>query len=104
MPHALFLAQNHIRAICTRAQFAAERCPQGSIYGKAVAQTLLFDSPLRGNVYLRSSAAKLPDLVADLRSGAIRIIVEGRIGSPVGTAASSPSSTTSQTPRSTASR
>jgi hypothetical protein len=41
---------------------------------------LLFDTPLRGNVYLRSSDRKLPDLVADLHSGAIRIVVEGRIG------------------------
>jgi len=80
MPHSLFLAQNHIRTVCTREQFAAERCPKGSIYGRAVANTLLFDEPLRGNVYLRSSSNKLPDLVADLRSGAVRIIVEGRIG------------------------
>ncbi|HWO15419.1 MAG TPA: NHL repeat-containing protein, partial [Solirubrobacterales bacterium] len=80
MPHSLFLAQNHIRTVCTREQFAAEKCPAGSVYGKAVAETLLFDTPLRGNVYLRSSENKLPDLVADLRSGAIRIVVEGRIG------------------------
>jgi hypothetical protein len=36
--------------------------------------------PLRGNVYLRSSSHKLPDLVASLHSGAIRIILEGEIG------------------------
>jgi DNA-binding beta-propeller fold protein YncE len=80
MPHSLFLAQNHIRTVCTREQFAAERCPKGSAYGTAVAETLLFDEPLRGNVYLRSSENKLPDLVADLRSGEVRIVVEGRIG------------------------
>jgi hypothetical protein len=80
MPHSLFLAQNHIRTVCTRPQFQAERCPAGSIYGKAVAKTLLFDAPLRGNVYLRSSTTRLPDLVADLHSGAVRIAVEGRIG------------------------
>jgi hypothetical protein len=80
MPHSLFLAQTHIRTVCTKAQFGAEKCPKGSIYGKATAKTLLFDTPLRGNVYLRSSDRKLPDLVADLHSGAIRIVVEGRIG------------------------
>jgi hypothetical protein len=80
MPHSLFLAQNHIRTVCTKPQFQAERCPKGSVYGKAAAKTLLFDTPLRGNVYLRSSDTKLPDLVADLHSGAIRIVVEGRIG------------------------
>jgi hypothetical protein len=80
MPHSLFLAQNHIRAVCAREQFAAQSCPAGSVYGRAVAHTPLFDDPLRGNVYLRSSSSKLPDLVADLRSGQIRIVVEGRIG------------------------
>jgi hypothetical protein len=79
-PHSLFLAQNHIRAVCTQLQFAAERCPAGSVYGKAVAKTSLFDQPLRGNVYLRSSDRRLPDLIADLRSGAVRIVVEGGIG------------------------
>jgi hypothetical protein len=80
MPHAMFLAQGHIRTVCTQVQFAAEACPAGSVYGAAVAHTPLFDEPLRGNVYLRSSSNKLPDLVASLRSGEVRIVVEGRIG------------------------
>jgi len=80
MPHALFLAQNHIRAVCGQVQFDNHNCPANSVYGKAVAHTPLFDEPLRGDVYLRSSPHKLPDLVADLYSGAIRIVVEGRIG------------------------
>jgi hypothetical protein len=80
MPHNLFLAQNHIRTVCTRAQFDAERCRPGSAYGSAAAYTPLLDEPLRGRVYLRSSSHKLPDLVADLRSGSIRIVLEGSIG------------------------
>jgi hypothetical protein len=80
MPHSEFLAQEHIKQICTRPQFDAEKCPKGSVYGKAVAYTPLFDEPLRGDVYLRSSSHKLPDLVASLRSGAIRIVLEGKIG------------------------
>ncbi len=80
MPHAEFLAQNHIREVCSRVQFDAKRCPSGSIYGSAVAYTPLLSEPLRGNVYLRSSTGKLPDLVADLYSGAVRIVVEGHIG------------------------
>jgi hypothetical protein len=79
MPHSEFLEQRHIAAICTREQFAAERCPAGSAYGKAVAYTPLFDEPLRGNVYLRSSSHRLPDLVASLRSGAVRIELDGKI-------------------------
>jgi hypothetical protein len=80
MPHSEFLAQEHIKAICTRPQFEAEKCPKGSVYGHAVAYTPLFDEPLRGDVYLRSSSHRLPDLVASLRSGAIRIVLEGKIG------------------------
>jgi hypothetical protein len=80
MPHSEFLAQEHIKEICTRPQFDAEKCPKGSVYGHAVAYTPLFDEPLRGDVYLRSSSHRLPDLVASLRSGAIRIVLEGKIG------------------------
>jgi len=80
MPRQLFLAQNHIRSVCTRVQFAADRCPPSSIYGGAVAYTPLLDEPLRGNVYLRSSSNKLPDLVTSLFSGAVRIDLIGRIG------------------------
>jgi hypothetical protein len=80
MPHQLFLAQNHIRKVCTRVQFDADQCPSGSIYGEAVAFTPLLDEPLRGKVYLRSSDNKLPDLVTQLHSGAIEIDLEGRIG------------------------
>jgi len=81
MPHTEFLAQDHIREICTRARFDAQSCPADSAYGKAVAYTPLLDEPLRGPVYLRSSDNPLPDLVADLHSGAIRIVLEGRIDS-----------------------
>jgi hypothetical protein len=80
LPHSEFLAQNHIKAICTRAQFARRDCPAASAYGSATAYTPLFDTPLTGNVYLRSSAHKLPDLVADLYSGAVHIVLEGKIG------------------------
>ncbi len=84
MPHAEFLAQEHIRGICTRPQFEAESCPPSSAYGKAVAYTPLFDQPLRGRVYLRSSSHHVPDLVASLRSGSVRIVLEGKIGSSHG--------------------
>ena len=67
LPHSAFLAQEHIRTVCTRVQFAAKACPQGSIYGSAEAVTPLLDEPLKGPVYLRSSSNPLPDLVAALR-------------------------------------
>jgi hypothetical protein len=80
LPHAEFVAQNHIKGICSRAAFAADRCPADSVYGSAVAYTPLLEAPLRGDVYLRASQGKLPDLVASLHSGSIRIILEGAIG------------------------
>ena len=83
LPHSEFLAQNHIRTICTRVQFAADSCPQGSIYGYARAWSPLLAEPLQGPVYLRSSSNKLPDLVADLR-GQIHVAVVGRIDSVKG--------------------
>jgi hypothetical protein len=69
-PTSAFVAQEHIRTVCTRVQFAADACPKGSIYGKAIARTPLLDYPLEGNVYLRSSDNELPDAVADLRGPA----------------------------------
>jgi hypothetical protein len=80
LPHSEFLENAHIRTICTRVQFAAESCPEKSIYGHAVAKTPLLDQPLRGPVYLRSSSHELPDLVADLR-GQIHVVLDGRIDS-----------------------
>ena len=84
MPRSAFLAQEHIRTVCTRVQFAADACPAGAIYGKATAWSPLLDEPLSGNVYLRSSDNKLPDLVADLRGPAsqpIRVELSGRTDS-----------------------
>lgn len=80
LPHSEFLDNAHIRTVCTRVQFAANRCPAGSIYGHARAVTPLLDRPLEGPVYLRSSSHKLPDLVADLR-GQIEVVLAGRIDS-----------------------
>jgi hypothetical protein len=80
LPHSEFLAQEHIRTICTRVQFAADNCPKGSIYGRARAFTPLLDEPLEGPVYLRSSSNPLPDLVVALR-GQIDIDLAGRIDS-----------------------
>ncbi len=84
MPRSAFLAQEHIRTVCTRVQWAQDACPAGSIYGKATAWTPLLDQPLTGNVYLRSSDNKLPDLVTDLRGPAhqpIRVELSGRTDS-----------------------
>ena len=81
LPSSVFLAQEHIGTICTRAQEAREACPADSVYGHARAFTPLLAEPLEGPVFLRSSDNPLPDLVASLRGGGIgiRVDVDGRI-------------------------
>jgi hypothetical protein len=83
LPRAQFLEQAHIGTVCTRVQFAAKKCPDASIYGKAKAWTPLLDKPFEGPVYLRSSNNLLPDMVADLR-GQFDIELAGRIDSENG--------------------
>lgn len=83
-PRSIFLAQEHIRTVCTRVQFAADKCPKGSVYGRAEAITPLLDEPLKGPVYLRSSDNLLPDLVAALEGPAhqpIKVELVGRTDS-----------------------
>ena len=84
LPPAVFLAQNHIRTVCTRVQFRTDNCPPESIYGHATATTPLMDEPLSGPVYLRASSNRLPDVVADLRGRGIEIEAVGRIDSSRG--------------------
>ncbi|HEX3040745.1 MAG TPA: NHL repeat-containing protein [Solirubrobacterales bacterium] len=78
LPASEFFDNDHIQAICTRLQFAAEDCPADSIYGHARAVSPLLAEPLEGNVYLRSSQSRLPALVADLR-GQVHLSVAGQI-------------------------
>jgi hypothetical protein len=87
LPRSAFLAQEHIRTICTRVQFAADACPPGSIYGTATATSPLLDYPLAGTVYLRSSSNPLPDMVVALKGPAhqpLEIAVAGRVDSKNG--------------------
>jgi hypothetical protein len=87
LPHSSFLAQEHIRTVCTRVQFAAKACPRGSIYGNVTATTPILDEPLTGPIYLRSSDHPLPDLVMALRgpdSMPIEAEVVGRVDSKNG--------------------
>ncbi len=81
LPHSEFLDQGHIGTVCTRPQFAANACPQASIYGTVSAKTPLLDETLTGNIYLRSSSNPLPDLVAAFRGGRIDANIVGRIDS-----------------------
>jgi hypothetical protein len=92
LAHSSFLDQSHIRTVCTRVQFAAgagngAACPAGSIYGRAEARSPLLGYPLTGNVYLRSSSHKLPDLIVALQGPAyqpIAIELDGQTDSVKG--------------------
>ncbi len=81
LPRSAFLDQSHIGTVCTRVQFAQKACPKASIYGYAKAITPLFETPVEGPIYLRSSSNKLPDLVAALANGKIEFDLVGRIDS-----------------------
>ncbi len=80
LPRTEFLENAHIRAICTRARYAAGICPPNSIYGYAKAWSPLLDRPLEGPVYLRASDRTLPDLAASL-DGQFHIDAVGHIDS-----------------------
>lgn len=88
LPHSEFLDQGHIRTVCTRVQFKAgagngAECPKGAIYGHAKVWTPLFDKPLEGPVFLRSSEHPLPDLVLAMH-GLVDIDAVARIDSAGG--------------------
>ena len=81
LPPTIFLDQSRIETICSRTQFAADRCPAGSVYGRVRAFTPLLADPMEGPAYLRASDNDLPDLVFALRGQGIEVDVAGRIDS-----------------------
>ena len=82
LPHAEFLAQNHIRTVCTKVRFNSHSCPAGSIYGHARAFSPLLAEPLEGPVYLRSGTHLLPDMVVALQGkDGLEIDLAGRVDS-----------------------
>ena len=91
LPHSEFIAQGHIRTVCTRVQFNegngnGERCPAASIYGHARATTPILSEALEGPVFLRSNGGErnLPDLVAALHGSEINIDLVGFVESGKG--------------------
>lgn len=84
LPPSMFLDQGNIETICTRVQFAAKRCPPGSVYGHVRAFTPLLEEPMEGPAYLRASDNTLPDLVFALHGHGVEVDVAGRIDSHKG--------------------
>jgi hypothetical protein len=83
LPATQLLDSRGIDSVCSVERFAASDCPAASIRGRAKVWTPLLDRPLAGPVYLRSSASKLPDLVASLR-GQVRLDLVAGIDSDRG--------------------
>lgn len=87
LPRAEFLAQEHLRGVCTQSQFAAgagngSQCPANSVYGHARAFSPLLPQPLEGPVFLRSGSHRLPDLVVAMSGdGGLAIDLVGRVDS-----------------------
>lgn len=89
LPSSEFIENAHFDTICTRVQFKqgihpGEKCPAGSIYGKATVTTPLLSEPLAGPVFLRSSEHQLPDVVAAVHNGEIDVTLVGRVDSVKG--------------------
>jgi hypothetical protein len=80
LPAVSLLDNAHLDTICTRVAFAAGGCPAGSIIGRVAVNSPLLDRALTGQVYLRASSHKLPDMVLDLH-GQISFEASARIDS-----------------------
>ncbi len=78
LPQGILLDQERLGRICSRANYAAQTCPEESRVGYAKATTPLLDDPVEGPVYLKASDNPLPDLAADL-NGQIDVDLFGRI-------------------------
>ncbi len=85
LPPSEFIDNARIQNPCTRVQFAAQKCPKGSVLGSAKATTPLLDEPLEGPVYFRSNGGErlLPDVVADLK-GQFHVVLVGKVDSRKG--------------------
>jgi hypothetical protein len=84
LPRSEFIDPEHVANPCTRPQFAAAKCPKGSIIGTVTAYTPLLEKPLTGKVYFRANggARELPDVVLDL-NGQVHFVAVGYVDAVV---------------------
>jgi len=82
LPLSLALDPNNSEHVCSVAAAAAIACPKTTLVGKAVAETRILPTPLRGNVYLVQGERKnkqgqilrtLPTLLIPLRGDNVAI-------------------------------
>jgi hypothetical protein len=77
LPAGELLDLKHVRALCPR-KVAVGRCPGASRLGSISIFSSSLGSPLKGAVYLRVPSHRLPDLIAEVRSGELRFLLHGR--------------------------
>jgi hypothetical protein len=78
LPSGELLDLRHLHGLCPR-EVAAARCPGRSLLGNLRLVTPLLEGALEGPVYLRVPAHRLPELSAEVRSGRLSFVVDGRI-------------------------
>jgi hypothetical protein len=77
LPAGELLDLRHVRGLCPWAE-PVGRCPRNSRLGSLRLQSPFLDAPLEGPVYLRVPSHRLPDLSAELSSGALSFVLPGR--------------------------
>lgn len=77
LPRTELLDLRHLRGLCAQGT-APPRCPDGSRLGRLRLSSPLFDQPAEGSVYLVAPSRRLPELVAEVRSGDLRFVLHGR--------------------------
>lgn len=83
LPPGELLDFHNVDDLCSR-QLAPRRCPIAARLGYVRLSSPLLADPLRGPVYLREPSHGLPDLLADLRSEQVQIVLRGSVTAPRG--------------------
>jgi hypothetical protein len=83
LPAGELLDLRHVGGLCAR-QLPPELCPPSSRLGRARVWSPLLADPLQGPIYLRAPSGRLPGLVAGLRGGGFRFVLQGHTISRTG--------------------
>lgn len=77
LPAEELLDLRHLDTLCPRA-LPVGQCPSKSRLGNLRIATAFLGAPFEGPVYLREPRHRLPELSADLHSGSLAFVLEGR--------------------------
>jgi hypothetical protein len=83
LPADELLDLRHLRGLCPRG-VAPSSCPSDSRLGTLRLESPFLDGPVEGPVYIRVPSHRLPDFTAELRSGRLRFVLNGRATSSKG--------------------